>query len=247
MSNLKQTFDEQGYITIAGFLPNQEVSELRREIARFITHVVPMLPESHVFYENKNDPRTLKQVQQLSQHDDYFRQLATSKKVTSLAETLLDGEVRLMNTQYFNKVPRIGKATPPHQDGYYFMIQPQQAITMWLSLGQADAENGAIAYVRGSHLKGLRRHSRSTTLGFSQTISDWSDEDLGAEQQMQADAGDILVHHSLTIHRGNANYSNRDRKAIGFIFYRDDVVIDETEHATYQAHLTRELRTQGEI
>ena len=31
------------------------------------------------------------------------------------------------------------------------MIKPQQAVTMWLSLGEADESNGAVCYIPGSH------------------------------------------------------------------------------------------------
>ena len=77
------------------------------------------------------------------------------------------------------------------------MIKPQQALTMWLSLGCADAENGAVCYIPGSHLAGIRPHGRTKTLGFSQEIADWSAADDKAEVQMTARPGDILVHHSF--------------------------------------------------
>ena len=45
-----------------------------------------------------------------------------------------------MNLQYFNKSPGANKPTPPHQDGYYFMITPCEAVTMWLALDEVDDE-----------------------------------------------------------------------------------------------------------
>jgi len=244
---LKQDFDETGYVAVSSFLDAEAVAELQRETARFIDETVSSLPEEAVYYEDKSNLSTLKQVQRIHEHGDYYRRLANSKKVVGLAEELLGGPVTLQNMQYFNKFPHLGKATPPHQDGYYFMIKPQEAVTMWLSLGQADASNGAVCYVRGSHKKGIRPHGATGTLGFSQGVSDWSDDDDRDCVQMEANAGDILAHHSLTIHRANNNSSDRDRKSVGFIFYRADVVIDEEAHAAYQKKLHESLKQEGKL
>lgn len=244
---LKSDFDEVGYVALQGFLDADEVEELQHETIRFIDETVSTLPEQVVYYENRNDPTTLKQVQRIHEHDDYYMRLATSNKVVRLAEELLGGQVTIQNMQYFNKIPRMGKATPPHQDGYYFMIEPQEAVTMWLSLGHADASNGAVSYVRGSNRGGMRPHGSTGTLGFSQGIADWSDSDDRACVQMEAGPGDMLVHHSLTIHRANNNSSDRDRKSIGFIFYRDDVEIDKEAHAAYQKKLHETLKNQGQL
>jgi ectoine hydroxylase-related dioxygenase (phytanoyl-CoA dioxygenase family) len=64
---------------------------------------------------------------------------------------------------------------------------------------------------------------------------------------MEAGAGDILVHHSLTIHRANPNRSDRQRKSIGFIFYSEDVEIDEEAHAEYKRKLDLVLKEEGKI
>ena len=247
MPSLKHQFDQDGFVAVRSFLDRDEIALLQRETDRFIQDKVPTLPAEVVYYEDKDDVSTLKQVQKLYEYEDYYMRLASSSKVAGLAEELLGGPATLQNMQYFNKVPQVSRPTPPHQDGYYFKITPQSAVTMWLSLGHANAGNGAVCYVRGSHEQGMRPHGRTGTLGFSQGISDWTDRDEQACVQMEADAGDILVHHSLTIHRANANESDRDRKSIGFIFYRDDVAIDEEAHTAYQDSLNRKLREQGKI
>jgi phytanoyl-CoA hydroxylase len=246
-AEIKKIYDERGYVAVNGFLSKDHVIELIAETERFIRDVVPAIPAEEVYYESREDLTTLKQIQHMNDYDSYFKELADSKEVTGLAEHLLGGRALLKNMQYFNKIPKQGKETPAHQDGYYFMIKPQKAITMWLSLGKADAENGAVCYIPGSHKKGMREHGKTSLLGFSQGITDWSDKDTNSEVQMKASAGDIIVHHSLTIHRANANKSLRQRRAIGFIFYRNDVVIDEDAHAAYKRKLDVDLKEQGKI
>ncbi len=246
-AEIKKIYHERGYVAVNGFLSKDQINELIAETERFIRDVVPMIPVEEVYYESIEDLSTLKQIQQMHVYDPYFKNLADSEKVTGLAKLLLGGKAVLKNMQYFNKIPHQGKETPAHQDGYYFMIKPQEAITMWLSLGEADAKNGAVCYVPSSHRKGMRDHGKTSLVGFSQGITDWSDKDRKSEVQMKAGAGDILVHHSLTIHRANANKSHRQRRAIGFIFYRNDVVIDEDAHAAYKRKLDADLKERGKI
>tara|TARA_R110002167_G_scaffold91458_1_gene245985 strand:+ start:23190 stop:23933 length:744 start_codon:yes stop_codon:yes gene_type:complete len=247
MTELKQNFERDGYVSIKGFLGELQMAELLSQTQGFIKNVVPSLPTEEVYYEDKTVQSTLKQVQKLYDFDDYYLQLANSAPVVALAEELLGGPVVLKNMQYFNKVPLIGKSTPAHQDGFYFKITPQQALTMWLSLGEADEKNGAVCYIPGSHKAGMRKHNTTKTLGFSQGISDWSATDDENEVQMEARAGDMLVHHSLTIHRANANRSIHTRQSIGFIFYRQDVVEDQAAHQNYKAKLNENLAAQGKI
>lgn len=147
--------------------------------------------------------------------------------------------------QYLNKVPSIGKSTPAHQDGYCYKIKPQQAVTMWLSLGEVDEKNGVVCYIPGSHEDGMRAHNTTGTLGFSQGISDWSVID--DENEMKAPAGDILVLHSSTIHRANANFAENTRPSVGFIFYRQDVIEDTAAHDSSQLTLDKNLAVQGKI
>lgn len=247
MTELKHNFDRDGYVAIQSFLDEQQSKELVAATDRFIKEVVPLIPSEEVYYEDKTDISTLKQVQKVYDYDDYYLKLANSGAIVSLAEKLLGGPVELKNMQYFNKIPHIGKGTPAHQDGYYFKIKPQEAVTMWLSLGDADEKNGAVCYVSGSHKKGMRAHKTTNTLGFSQGISDWSATDDENEAQMTAKAGDILIHHSLTIHRANANQSPNSRQSVGFIFYRKDVVEDKLAHDNYKAELNETLAVQGKI
>ena len=75
---------------------------------------------------------------------------------------------------------------------------------MWMALETVDEENGCVRYVKGSHKLGMREHGRTQTLGFSQGITDFgTDEDLLHEVYFPTQAGDLLVHHSLTIHRAD--------------------------------------------
>ncbi|MEX0642876.1 MAG: phytanoyl-CoA dioxygenase family protein [Pirellulales bacterium] len=242
-------YDRTGYVALRGFLSSEEVTALHTNVARYISDIVPTLPREQVFYEKMGANETLKQLQRMHNYDEYFHQFFTKGKFPALAGTLLRDEVVPINLQYFNKPAGVGQPTPPHQDGYYFMLKPCEALTMWLALDDVDEENGCVRYVAGSHRRGIRPHGRTQTLGFSQAITDFPQpSDEADEIAFPAKPGDLLVHHALTIHRAEGNRSShRSRRALGFIYYAKRAEVDEAAQAEYQARLNQELITAGKL
>jgi phytanoyl-CoA hydroxylase len=241
------TFNKDGFVAVPQFCNPAELSSIESALARFIDEKASRLPDEEVFYEDKSKPESLKQIQSMHEHDDFFGSFMNSSP-KRLAEELLGEPVVGKNLQYFNKPPGIGQATPAHQDGHYFMLQPCHAVTMWMALDPVDEENGCVRYLRGSHLDGMRSHERTQTLGFSQAIMDFGKKEIREEVPCPANPGDLLAHHALTVHRADANLSpTRSRRALGFIFYGESAREDKLAHESYQKNLAVEMSAQGKI
>ncbi len=242
-------FERDGFVRCQDFVTGEALEKWVSEVDRFIAEVVPEMPPEHVFFEDKAETSTLKQLQQMGDHDPWFHEQFHHGRFRQLAETLLRGPVVPKNLQYFNKPPGVGQPTPPHQDGYYFKLDPCEAVTMWLALERVDAENGCVRYVRGSHRLGMREHGRTQTLGFSQGVADFPrPEDQANEVAMPAAPGDLLAHDALTIHRADGNASaSRTRRALGFIYYSERAREDRAAHESYQEQLAAELKAAGKI
>lgn len=247
--DLKQRFHDDGFVSVPQFMSGQTMVELIANVDRFTQNVVGSMPSEHVFHEDKNHATTLKQIQQMGNYDPWFDELFTNSRFRGMAETLLEGPVVPRNLQYFNKPPGVGQPTPPHQHGYYFMLDPCEAVTMWFALDEVDEENGCVRYVRGSHQQAMREHARTPTLGFSQGIVDYpNDADREMEVKCPARPGDLLVHHALTIHRAERNRSaTRTRRSLGFIYYSERAREDAGAHAEYQRKLAADLKATGRI
>jgi phytanoyl-CoA hydroxylase len=241
MKPTRESFEKNGYVIVREFLSAREIGEVAERIEGFIADDVPRMAAEHVFYEEPGNIPTLKQLQHLDQYDPYFKSLFTSEKIVGLAELLLGNKIIGKNMQWFNKPPLIGKETPAHQDGFYFMLEPNEALTMWLAIDPVDEANGCVRYIPGSHRQGMRPHGKTGVLGFSQGITDYGTNDSEREVAMIVKPGDLIVHHSLTIHRADANTSDRTRKGLGFIFYSADAKEDEVRHRRYQEALKEEL------
>jgi phytanoyl-CoA hydroxylase len=247
LEQFRRDFHRDGYVVVRGFLSRAELAELKRELERYTTIRVPKLPREDVYYQDLADPSTLKQLARMKKHDRYFADLIARDRFIGLVEALLSDQVFPQEVEWFDKPPRVGQFTPPHQDGYYFMLEPNQAATMWLALDPVDESNGCVRYIPGSHRYGLRPHGRTQVLGFSQGITDYSAADADAEVPVLAQPGDLLVHHALTIHRADGNTSERHRRSLGLVYYAASAQQDRARVAAYQQNLYQELKATQKI
>lgn len=246
----RQSFARDGYVSVAPLFDEIQLNEINQHMHRFIRDVVPDMPETRVYYEDKQDKSTLKQLQRLFDYDSFFHELMHTGVVRQIAETLLDDAVVPINMQYFNKPAGIGQPTPAHQDGYYFHLDPCEAVTGWLALEDVDYDTGCIHYVRGSHLtRDFRPHGYTGVLGFSQGITDFgTDADVANTVAFPCKAGSFLMHHARTIHFAGANVSpGRSRRALGFIYYAERANEDMLARDAYQASLDARLKQRNRI
>ena len=247
--NLKKSYDEDGFVVIRGFLDANEVAEVKLNLNRYISEIVPTLPATDAFYEDIEQKETLKQLFRMQTHDSYFDQEIAGGRFSRLADELLGEGANHQGIMYFNKSPGIGLPTPPHQDGYYWKIIPCNGLTMWLALEKVDEENGCLHYSKGSQSLGLREHRQTNTLGFSQGIVDFpNDDDRTGDTSIFAEAGDLLVHQAKTVHWASGNDSiTRTRQSMGLVYYAPEVEIDKSSQDAYSKSLHDDLEKAGKI
>jgi phytanoyl-CoA hydroxylase len=242
LSEYRDRFERDGFVVVRDFLTPEETDSMREGWRRFLRDLAPGIGKAHVMYEDRADPETLKQADciHLEPALDAWRHHG---KVRELAESMI-GPVIPQNGEFFDKPPR-GKGTPPHQDGFYFCLEPNSACTLWIPLEPADEENGALTYVRGSHEMGVLDHGDSSILGFSQSLKGnllrTADHILCPVQP-----GDIVAHHALTIHYAGKNHSQtRHRRSIAYVFFSASARRDEAAWERYQASLARQREAKG--
>ncbi len=231
----RQSFHNQGFVVVTQLLAREEFSELARNLDRYIREVVPTLPEADAFYQDRQRPETLKQLQHMEQ-DDFFDSYRNHPKWIELAEALLGESVAIQGPEWFNKPPGTEHSTPPHQDNYYFNLKPANVLTIWMAIEAVDEENGCLRYLPGSHTQGIRPHQATQTLGFSQGVADYLPEESEREAVVCLEPGDVVVHHGNTIHSAQANRSaTRHRPAFAMVVQGVSCRLDEEGFARYMA------------
>ena len=241
----RPALERDGFVVVRQFLSANEFQELTHHLDRYIREMVPQVPDSDAFFHDKRRPETLKQMQNFDR-DTFLSGYANHARWMALANALLDEPVVAMGPEWFNKPPGVEHPTPPHQDNYYFKLDPPNVITGWLALDAVDEENGALRYVVGSHHHGLRPHATTPILGFSQGITDYGSGDTAREAVVVLDAGDLVVHHGETIHLADPNRSaTRQRRAFAMVYRGVSARRDETAHLRHQTDLKRQHDSFG--
>ena len=235
-------FHQHGFAILPQFLSPADVHTLSTAFENFRTTIAPTLDKRAVMYEDYEDRSTIKQSNALDEEPS----LAAWKgqgKIYDLATAYI-GPVHAQHVEYFDKPVGRNHQTPAHQDGYYFCLRPNEACTVWIPLEPVDEANGALVYIKGSHRFGVREHNASNLLGFSQGLVE-DPHSLGEPVVCKVVPGDVLVHHSLTVHYAGPNRTERRRPVIAFTYFAAHAERDEEAMARYQAALLRQHAAKG--
>jgi ectoine hydroxylase-related dioxygenase (phytanoyl-CoA dioxygenase family) len=138
--------------------------------------------------------------------------------------------VRLYHDQALIKEPG-GKATPWHQDHYYWPLATDHTITMWLALVDIPPEMGSMSFATGSH-----RNAAYPQIPISETSQE-TFEKLIREMRTPTPhyslrAGDATFHSGDVLHCAHGNSGSGRREVLTVIYYEDGtrIMVPDHEH-----------------
>lgn len=223
-------FREQGYIKLKDVLSPEVLGHYGREISRKVlelnTQALPM--EKRNTYQ-----KAFLQVMNLWRHSEVVNRFVRSRRLARLAAELMGCRgVRLYHDQALYKEPG-GGITPWHADQFYWPLETDNTVTVWIPLQATPIELGPLAYSVGSQ--------RFNTVGRDMEISDESEAKLSKallESGLPLDEGpfelgEVGYHLGWTFHRAGPNRSDRPREVMTIIYYDMDAKVLKPK---YKAH-----------
>ena len=162
--------------------------------------------------------------------DDTVKRFVFDTHFAQTAADLLGVEkVRLYHDQALFKEPG-GGHTPWHQDEFYWPLDSNKMITMWMPLVDVDEKMGLIKFASGSHkhfaVKSVEISDESEAF-YSEYISQHSFSVDGPSKMFP---GDATFHLGWTIHSAGPNLSDRMREVMTVIYFADGArIIDPTD------------------
>jgi ectoine hydroxylase-related dioxygenase (phytanoyl-CoA dioxygenase family) len=164
-------------------------------------------------------------------YDLWFLNVAREPEILDLVCQVLGNDVALWNCSLFAKPPRVGSATPWHQDGEYWPIAPLATCTVWIAIDDSNRENGCLRVIPGSHRRQqVARHGINDAPGLAlnrELASDQFDESQAVEIELEA--GQISLHDVYLYHGSEANHSDRARRGMT-LRYMPTTSIYQHEH-----------------
>jgi phytanoyl-CoA hydroxylase len=101
-----------------------------------------------------------------------------------------------------------------HQDAAYLTTEPQSLALAFVALDDADAENGGLVVVPGSHQFGLGERLRLGPSGFERAAGRAHRVDPRSAVLLPLKRGDVAFLDGLTYHASGPNRSDRRRRAL---------------------------------
>jgi hypothetical protein len=131
------------------------------------------------------------------------------------------------------KPPRIGGATPWHQDeAYWDPRYAHRAVSIWLALQPATRENGCMQFIPGSHRGPVLPHELISADSHGLRLSGMPPD--AAETTCELPAAGATIHDGRTLHGAGPNLSGRPRRALVFGFGLPPVRLDTPNHYPWQ-------------
>jgi hypothetical protein len=137
-----------------------------------------------------------------------LRSVATDPRWAGIVLPVVGPSARLYWEQGVAKPPRARTELPWHQDNGYTPLEPEEYLTCWLALDDADESNGCLCVLPGSHRSGTMRHHGG---GDSPFRVGYDGDERGVV--VPVSKGGVLAFSSLLLHRSGPNTTDRARRA----------------------------------
>jgi len=213
-------FNRDGYLVIDGFLSPATVKAVEAGIARRCADFATMSSDQGAFNLEKvgddsfnrkaaaKRPGMLRKIQGAVFEVPEVRDVFTSSALVDCMEDLMGPDIYYHSSKVMFKPAGGGAPKPWHQDAAYWAQYASRQITVWIAIHDANAENGCVWAIPGSHKLGLIPHS-----DVELQVKD-AQIDVSKAIPVPVKPGGMLIFHSLVLHMSHKNTSNQDRWAI---------------------------------
>lgn len=213
----RENYQLHGHILLSNVASREEISEIRPSILEVVEGVVRTGDRQGKISDYG---KMFTQVTNVWRLNEAVRHFIFARRFAGIAAALMGVDsVRLYHDQALVKEPG-GKATPWHQDYYYWPLETRHSITMWMALVDIPRTMGSMSFVSGSHTSDSFR-----PLPISDTSQEYFvkmiEEEKAATVSYELKAGDATFHSGKLLHSAHANTSSVRREVITIIYYAD--------------------------
>jgi len=226
-------FHENGFLILRKFL-DVDSSEAILDVAKaHLKHKVEPI-ESEVDYGNKSkeyrtnvtdyrsmeskENLTTRRLRQVYDRDILFKNWMENEKIRPILKQLLNDEV-VITTAHHNsimtKLPHSSKETSWHQDRRYWSYSDDNLVSIWLALGDENADNGVLEFIPKSHTMQFSREQFGEKEYF-EVENKLNMSLIETKLSSNLEAGDVVFFHCKLLHRANKNSTEMPK--ISFVY-----------------------------
>jgi hypothetical protein len=227
-------FRDKGHTCVRSLAKPSEVDDYRPIIEAAVrAHA----REARPLEERDTYGKAFLQVPNLWRVDDRVARFVRARRFARVAAELLGAAgVRLYHDQALFKEARGGR-TPWHRDQYYWPLDGEQTITMWMPLVDVPLTIGTMTFASGSHRRadlGAHHISDKSDAAFAAAIAALG---LPLETHGALAAGDATFHAGWTLHSAPPNPTGALRSVMTVIYFADGLRVVEPGNRGQQLDL----------
>jgi ectoine hydroxylase-related dioxygenase (phytanoyl-CoA dioxygenase family) len=223
----KAQFARDGHIVLRGVMSPPEVAAYRPVISdaveRFNTEMRPLA-------ERDTYGMAFLQVMNLWVRDAQVRRYVMARRFAQIAADLLGVPgVRLYHDQALYKEPG-GGITPWHQDEYYWPLDTDRTLTMWMPLMDITVDMGSLVFASRSGSEGYL--GELPISDESETVFRRFVAERGYALTPNGDmaAGDASFHNGWVLHTAPGNATPLTREVMTVIYFADGAHVTEPDN-----------------
>ena len=220
-------FRENGHTLIKSVVKQQELPAYRQAIneGSYANNT-----EKRALAERDTYGKAFLQTLNLWEVDEKIKRFTHAKRFAKIAAELLGVEnVRLYHDQSLYKEPG-GGFTPWHQDQYYWPINTDNTVTMWMPLVDISENMGMLTFASGSHKAGFVGNLAISDESEKLLEEYIKEKGYPISHAASMNAGDATWHNGWTLHNAPGNTSAITREVMTIIFYADGALVTEPKN-----------------
>jgi ectoine hydroxylase-related dioxygenase (phytanoyl-CoA dioxygenase family) len=223
LAELAETFAREGYCVARGLFTPDEITEIRDTfMAQAANGPVEGMSDGHHKACGPDDPLAFyPRMMHPHRHPDkpvgpLAMRYMLDRRVYEVLNALMGEEPVAAQSMFYFK-PAGARGQDLHQDNFYLRVKPGTCYAAWVAVDDADAENGGMMVVPGTHDAEIVCPQKSDP-----TIS-FTDAHVPVPEGLQPElvplkAGDVLFFNGSVIHGSRPNTS-KDRFRRSLIFH----------------------------
>ncbi len=221
-------FARDGHVVLRGLATTEEVAAYRPgllEAAKAAPRVADQPLEERDTYG-----KAFLQMFNLWRQNETARRFVLARRFAHAAAALLGvPAVRLYHDQALFKEPG-GGATPWHQDQFYWPLDTDRTITMWMPLVPVTRTMGLMTFASGSQRRGSLGDfaiGDESQRAFERVVTE---ADFPRAETPELAPGDASFHAGWTLHCAGENGTDRMREAMTIIYFADGTRVGPLDH-----------------
>ena len=227
------SFNSNGFLVIRNFADKAKCEAILDVAKAHLKHKIEPI-ETEIGYGNKsknyrrdevdyssklNEPiPTVRRLRQVYSRDILFKEWMEDREIRPILEQVLNDQV-VITTAHHNsimtKMPQSSTETRWHQDRRYWHFSDNNLVSVWLALDEEYSDNGVLEFIPKSYKMSFESEQFDEKEYFREDYSkNMSLIETKVSTTLQK--GDVVLFHSLLLHRANAN--NTDKPKIAFVY-----------------------------